>query len=155
MIELTHSELCKIAERWLGKAKKNNINFKTFPIHAKEMICQMVAEVPDAIGWNYCYSCVIEVKVSRSDFLADLKKEFRTNGDGMGNYRFYMCPENLIKECDLPQGWGLIYVDAKGKTKEIKRSEFFELSKNGYQNEKCYLYTISQRLKRQKSYKII
>jgi hypothetical protein len=125
MTELTHSELCKIAERWLGKAKKNNINFKTFPIHAKETICQMVAEVPDAIGWNYCYSCVIEVKVSRSDFLADLKKEFRTNGDGMGNYRFYMCPENLIKECDLPQGWGLIYVDAKGKTKEIKRSEFF------------------------------
>ena len=149
-MEFTHSELCKIADRWLGKAKKNNIRFKTFPIHTRESICQMVAEVPDAIGWNYCYSCVIEVKVSKSDFLADFKKEFRSNGDGMGNYRFYMCPEDLIKESDLPQGWGLIYVDEKGKTKEIKDSALFELSKAGYQNEKCYLYTLCQKLKRLK-----
>ena len=147
-MSFTHSELCTIAERWLGKTKKNSIRFKTFPIQAKEMICQMVAEIPDAIGWNYCYSCVIEVKVSRSDFQADFKKEFRTNGNGMENYRFYLCPEDLIKESDLPQGWGLIYVDAKGKTKEIKDSDLFELSKDGYQNEKCYLYTICQKLKK-------
>lgn len=30
---------------------------------------------------------------------------------------FYLCPKNLIKETELPQGWSLLYVDEKGRVK--------------------------------------
>ena len=144
-MEFTHKDLCKIADKWLGKSKKENIRFQKFPIHVSEMVCTSVNETPDAIGWNYCSSCVIEVKVSRSDFFADRNKPFRTNGEAMGNFRYYLVPENLIKENELPEGWGLIYVDAKGRTKEIKKSDFFSLTNIGLINEKDYLYSIARR----------
>lgn len=147
MIEFTHKNLCKIAEKWLGKRKKQNILYPTFPLHVSEMVCVEVSETPDAIGWNYWSSCVVEVKVSKSDFWADQKKTFRKDGSGMGTFRYYLCPENLIAENELPEGWGLIYVSSNGKTKEIKNSERFPLSKESYCNEKNYLFSICNRLK--------
>ena len=146
-MEFTHKDLCKIADKWLGKSKKENLRFQKFPIHVSEMVCTSVNETPDAIGWNYCRSCLIEVKVSRSDFFADKNKPFRTNGDGMGNYRYYLCPEELIKEDELPEGWGLIYVDEKRKTREIRESKTFVLTASGLDNEKCYLFSIARRMK--------
>lgn len=147
-MQFDHKSLCKIADKWLGKNKKQNIRFLKFPIHVSEMVCLQVSEIPDAIGWNYCKSCIVEVKVSHSDFLADQKKPFRSNGEGMGNYRYYLCPENLISENELPKGWGLIYVDKNGRTKEVRESEFFDLSKIGYINEKCYLFSICSKMKK-------
>lgn len=146
VIEYTHKQLCQIADKWLGKSKKANIRFQKFPIHVSEIVCTSVSETPDAIGWNYCHSCVIEVKVSHSDFVADKKKPFRSNGEAMGNYRYYLCPENLIKESELPDGWGLIYVDKKGKTNEMKESKLFVLNGNGIYNERCFLYSIVRRM---------
>lgn len=64
----------------------------------------------------------------------------------MGNYRYYLCPEYLIKESELPDGWGLIYVDNKGKTKEIKESKLFALNESGIYNERCFLYSIARRM---------
>lgn len=64
----------------------------------------------------------------------------------MGNYRYYLCPENVIKESELPDGWGLTYVNEKGKTKEIKESELFVLNANGIYNERCFLYSIARRI---------
>ena len=37
----------------------------------------------------------------------------------MGTHRYYFCPTGLIKIVDLPDGWGLIYVDDKGKAKVV------------------------------------
>ena len=31
----------------------------------------------------------------------------------MGNFRFYCCPKDLIKKEEIPEGWGLIYIDNK------------------------------------------
>lgn len=78
-------------------------------------------ERPDVIGFGCSgHSVLIEVKISRSDFLADRKKFFRIYPDrGMGSQRFYCCPTGLIKIQDLPTGWGLIYVNEKGKAKCI------------------------------------
>lgn len=71
-------------------------------------------EYPDAIGFRNGTSCLIEVKVSRSDFLADKKKHFRSDPSiGMGDWRFYMCPPNMIEADELPQGWGLLYAHNK------------------------------------------
>ena len=71
------------------------------------------SEIADIIGFGGSYrSVLVEVKVSRSDFLADKKKPFRINPEkGIGRYRFYACPKGLISPSDLPNNWGLIWVD--------------------------------------------
>jgi hypothetical protein len=33
----------------------------------------------------------------------------------MGTFRFYLCPAGIINARDLPEKWGLIWVDEKGK----------------------------------------
>ena len=67
-------------------------------------------EIPDVFGWNYWATVLIEVKVSRSDFLADAKKSFRQQPEeGVGAFRYYCSPEGLITEVDLPDKWGLLW----------------------------------------------
>jgi hypothetical protein len=71
-------------------------------------------ECPDAIGWRAEYSISIECKTSRADFLADRKKPFRCDRAlGVGTYRFYLCPPDLIAPEELPDGWGLLYAGEK------------------------------------------
>jgi len=71
-------------------------------------------ERPDALGFRNGVSCLIEVKVSRSDFLADKKKRFRQNPSlGMGDWRFYLSPPDVVRVNDLPEGWGLLHATSK------------------------------------------
>ncbi len=68
----THRELCELACRFL----RNN-GFKVVfsdRFHA----WTSCGEHPDALGFRNGASCLIEVKCSRSDFLADRKKVFRS-----------------------------------------------------------------------------
>ena len=60
------------------------------------------AENPDVWGYDGCYSAIIEVKTSHSDFLAGQKKwcrskEAEEGGFQAGNFRWYLCPEGVIK----------------------------------------------------------
>lgn len=64
---LTHDELCQIACRFL----KNN-GFKV-AFHDRFIAAVATGEQPDAIGFRNLASCLIEVKCSRADFLADKK----------------------------------------------------------------------------------
>src|ERR1700743_1391059 len=107
---LTHSELVQIAYRWVLKNGSCGVAFK-------ELVTLGSNEIPDVIGFGaWEHSVLIECKVSRSDFLADKHKSFRKEPHlGMGNQRFYCCPTGLIKVEELPEGWGLIYVNEKGK----------------------------------------
>lgn len=151
-MKLTHSILCEVAVKWLRKVKKQNCIYSTYPIAASEIACfdgVKWLEVPDAIGFNAYSSCVIECKMSRADFFADQKKPFRNDGCGMGQKRFYLCPENLIKENELPQGWGLLYVDEKGKVKEVKDSDTFEMNVAGLKAERQALVSIAKALKKE------
>lgn len=59
---------------------------------------------------------LVEVKVSRSDFLRDKHKPHRHTG-GLGDFRYYMCPEGMIKIEDLPDRWGLLWVNKRGHVK--------------------------------------
>lgn len=99
-----HKRLTELAARWL---KRNG-----FGVVATELNCQGSREQPDAIGFRGEASAIIEVKVSRTDFLADQTKPERRTG-GLGLYRFYLCPPDLIQPDDLPERWGLLY--AKGR----------------------------------------
>lgn len=81
-------------------------------------LCTWDTESPDvwALGaWN---TVIVEVKVSRSDFLADRKKRWRSDDAEKacrqaGNLRWYLCPEGVIKPDELPEKWGLLYWDGK------------------------------------------
>lgn len=84
-------------------------------IGAKEFSGGGFGERCDAILFNSFSSFMIETKISRSDFLIDFKKPHRQEGCGVGNYRYYACPNGLIKPEELPPKWGLIYVDIEKK----------------------------------------
>jgi len=102
---MTHTELTLRAEKWL-KSQGCGIVFRDeFKANTHN------GEQPDGIGWRDGLSILIECKTSRSDFLADKNKKFRRKADtGMGDWRFYMCPPDVIKIDDLPTGWGLLYI---------------------------------------------
>lgn len=105
VIDKPHDTLCMRAERFL---RSNG-----FSVAFSDRFQAAVAtgEKPDAIGFRNGASCLIEVKCSRSDFLADRKKHFRIEPDqGMGDWRFFMCAPGIIEISDLPAGWGLLHV---------------------------------------------
>lgn len=65
-------------------------------------------ETPDAIGFHgHAHSILVEVKVSRADFLADGGKQFRQLPDlGMGDVRYFAAPPGVIKPEDDLEDWG-------------------------------------------------
>lgn len=106
--DMTHKQLVDVAYRWL-------ISTVGCGFALKELVTSGW-ETPDAIGFRSGMSILVEVKTSRSDFFADRKKPFRLNPTlGMGQFRFFCCPTGLIQVSELPERWGLVYVDEKGK----------------------------------------
>lgn len=107
---MTHQELVEIAYKWVMRlSPPHGFGFKEFHTYNKE--------IPDVIAFNAWYSTLIECKVSRSDFLQDKKKPHRAKG--MGTYRFFMCPNDLIQVHELPDNWGLLWVSPKGRVKVV------------------------------------
>lgn len=118
---MEHAELCEIAKKWL--LRNNSQGGHGCGVALSECRSGWGGEIPDAIGYRAMTSktetVVVEVKVSRSDFLADAKKPHRADGFGMGTFRYYMCPEDLIQISDLPPRWGLLWVNSRGHVKPI------------------------------------
>lgn len=94
-----HEKLCEKRVAWL---KRNG-----FGVVAPNVWAFGSRERADCIGYRQQCSALIEVKVSRSDFLADKKKPERLSG-GVGTYRFYLAPAGLLSVDNLPPGWGLL-----------------------------------------------
>lgn len=114
-----HRELCLLAAKWLRRSK---LTSPSCPYVAVELVTAS-QESPDVFGWNYWATVLIEVKVSRSDFLADAKKSFRQQPEeGVGAFRYYCSPEGLITEADLPDKWGLLW-EKDGVITVIKDAE--------------------------------
>ena len=81
-------------------------------------LCTVGTENCDVWGFDGDFTAVIEVKTSHADFLADKKKWFRSKvaedeGLQAGKFRWYLCPEGVIKPEELPEGWGLLYWNGK------------------------------------------
>jgi hypothetical protein len=54
---------------------------------------------------------VYEVKTSRSDWLTELSKpEKREWAEFIGNECWFAAPAGVVKECEVPQGWGYLQV---------------------------------------------
>jgi hypothetical protein len=98
---MTHAQLVEKAVYWLRRYRCGVV--------LSEQAC-VSGEMPDAIGWKRaCHSVLVECKVTRSDFLADHAKPFRLKPEqGVGCERFYLVPAGLVRQEELPQGWGLL-----------------------------------------------
>jgi hypothetical protein len=124
--EITHKNLCLIAAKYL---KNQGIH----PFHrCKYVVCELEreGESPDAFGWGGTSTQLIEVKISRSDFLSDKNKRWRKLPEiGLAAWRSYLCPKNIIKPKDLPNNWGLLYFD-KGKVEIIKSPSYQDHNKS-------------------------
>ncbi len=93
-------------------------------------------EMPDAIGWKgKCHSIVVECKVSRGDFLADASKPWRVKPEiALGCERYFLAARGLIKEADLPAGWGLLEHHDR-KVSVVKKSKRNLRQDEGFKNE--------------------
>lgn len=92
-------------------------------------------ERPDIIlFYQSGISAIVEVKISRNDFLADFKKKHRKNNNGMGDYKYLLCSKKIdIKE--LPDTWGILRIEDIGKHKPYLQMERMALktNKNSYE----------------------
>lgn len=108
----THHDLLLHADAWL-KRRGCHITLIEYAAATR------YGEIPDAIGWRGSgreqVSILIECKVTRGDFLADREKESRLQPEyGMGDWRFFLCPPDMIKSDELPPRWGLLYAHPSG-----------------------------------------
>jgi len=143
---MTHKELVEVAYKWVLKNASCGVAFKE--------LVTINREIPDIIGFgSWGFSVVVEVKASRSDFLSDKKKFFRINPEeGMGSQRFYCCPAGMIKKDELPEGWGLIYVNEKLKARCVFSPYHGHISsrnpnlKKNLRAEHIFMYSALRRL---------
>lgn len=106
----THNDLINIGYKWV--MSRCSFAFKD--------LATISSEIPDVIGFNSIGTFLIEAKTSRADFLKDKKKDFRINPcKGMGDWRFFIAPKGLIQTNELPELWGLIEVNEKGKARVV------------------------------------
>ena len=130
--ESLHYELCLEGARWLHRAKWNYDRCRKKDCYRTPAcgkchqykyvaveLCTWGSENTDVWGLgNFNESVVIEVKTSHADFLADQKKYCRSEhcaeqNHAAGMYRWYLCPEGVIRPEELPDKWGLLYWNGK------------------------------------------
>lgn len=129
--KIAHSDLCFLTAQYFLKSAAL-IEYKSM----------LVNESPDILMFD-CYSntTLFEIKTDKQDFKQDLlkphripykldsKNRIKTFKPSLGANRYYVCIEGLIKEEDLPMGWGLIYYYDNGSFKIIKKSSVFKVDK--------------------------
>ena len=124
---MTHGQLVGRAITWLRSYGCG--------IVLSEQAC-ISGEMPDAIGWKRCcHSVVIECKVSRADFFADLNKPFRSNGEGLGCERFYMVLRGMVLAKEVPQNWGLLEHSGRKTAMIVRPSRRSQRTPAGLLNE--------------------
>jgi hypothetical protein len=142
---MTHKELVNLAYKWvLGPGRCG--------VAMREMVAA-INEIPDVIGFKGgCDSTVIECKTSRADFFRDRKKyHVMYPAFGMGARRYYCTPKDLVKIEELPEKWGLLEVNEKGKIR-VKHNPYKwhshteEFSERNIRSEHKYMYSALRRL---------
>mgnify|MGYP003508558648 CR=1 FL=1 len=85
-------------------------------------------EIADAMGCGIinleARSCVLEIKISRADFLSDYKKPHRWVDNPFITERYYLTPAGMLKPDELPPRWGLLeYYSDQDKIYVAKRAK--------------------------------
>lgn len=126
---MTHDQLLIKVSRWLKKHEQNMI------VPNCSLVINDLSTAhrsrPDVIGFNSHTSVLLEVKVSRGDFLADREKAVRKDESlEVGELRYFVSPPGIIRVVDLPPGWGLIHF-SNNKFSVEKVSEEFSANLEG------------------------
>lgn len=125
---MTHAQLVERAVQWLRSTYRCGI------VLSEQACCS--GEVPDVIGWKgRCRSVVVECKISRADFLVDLKKPWRNGPAALGCERFYLTPKGLIHADELPKSWGLLECSARQVVMTVKSNARSQRTHEGLLNE--------------------
>ena len=120
---MTHNEITIKAAKWL-KRHPDNIAIPNCSVVAHELVAATpTGEIPDVIGWCSWASVLIEVKTSKADYHKDSNKPFRSDLQmGMGEFKYYLCPIDLITAEELPEYWGLLHINKSGQISIIKKA---------------------------------
>lgn len=141
-IEISHYDLCKItAQRFLKESDIVLFEYQSFA----------TGEFPDVLCFKNAFTKLFEIKVSRSDFLADAIKDSRRKwkpkvglygnagsldliakapelyyieAPHLGLQRYYVCPSGIIKPDEVPDAWGLYWYSG-GRFYQKKKSGKF------------------------------
>ena len=127
-VMLTHAELVSLAIRYLDA--------KGFKVILAEPGFRK--ERPDAIGFSSGFSCLVECKASRRDFLKDRDKPFRKDpAKGVGTVRIYLTNPGVCTPDELPERWQLIEA-VDGDTLVVRKGAkgFLQMSLGWYFPEK-------------------
>jgi hypothetical protein len=136
----THAELVTRVARWLHNTKGHTVVL---------IECgSAFDERPDVIAWKGGWSTLVEVKVSRADFLADRAKPFRANPElGLGRRRWYCAPPGVVAPADLPPRWGLVEPRGRSMRVVVEADRVaFEMSFAAQRNEGILLASAVQRV---------
>lgn len=118
MTTFTHAKLVEMAVAWLRRGVPYtyglNDTGKLRCVPAFGELVSTAMERPDAIGWHYGTSIVVECKCTRSDFFADRSKpHMRDEKWGMGRRRYYLVPYGLVTAKEVPAWCGLAYAHSR------------------------------------------
>lgn len=143
-MKYTHSDLVNLGKTWLTK-KGCGV------VYSELKTWNNSGEIPDVLGFRSSTSILIECKTSISDFKADSKKPFRIKPEkGMGDWRFFLTVKGLLKDIELPKGWGLLEVSnnkIRIKSGGPKGNSWYKRPfKANYSAERSFLYSIIRRL---------
>jgi len=125
-------------------------------------------DVAKITSTDYIYE--YELKVSRGDFLKEVKnftekidrqkywkhfmmlesfnskkKKYKRKTNTIPNKFYFVCPKDLIKESELLEFQGLIYVDENYNFEVIKEAKFLHKDKLSLKAIKRFLKTLSER----------
>jgi len=120
---MTHDELRRLAVRWLTNTQKCTVVLSELVTSA--------FETPDAIGWKFGASTLVECKISRPDFLRNQHKPSIRSGRSVGRQRYFLTPEGMISPDDLTganEGYGLLWVNSANRVKVAKEAPRVETS---------------------------
>lgn len=117
-----HDALVKKAAFWLKRARRCNIVLTESGGTDEE---SGKIERADAIGWiRPRLSFLVECKTSVADFRADAKKPHRQKG-GMGAYRYFLAPPEIVAKVKIPEGWGVLKPWGRDSCRIVQRSSKF------------------------------
>lgn len=133
--KMTHKQAVRRMARWL----RNSMGYSVVVAE----LATSAMETPDVLGFHSSRSMLIEVKVSRADFLADGEKSFRRRMEqGMGDERYFAAPKGMLNPEEMPDKWGLIEIDERC-VRVVKEAEQQESNKR---NEVIFLVSAIRRL---------
>ena len=100
-------------------------------------------ERPDIFAYRpySCLSWVGEIKTSRADCKNEYKKKHFISGDSMGDFRYMLSFDGVLKEEDIPEEYGWVEFSDDGKYTIKKKPVYRTITAVGLKSERTLFAT--------------